>query len=512
MNSLEGSINGIVKYQNKILKFILILYSISAGAAGILFLFLKFIGFYNEVMWKYFIIFLGMVVIELVIFKVLYNSTLKSNNLEKVVRTLKILLLLICYINYMYLIFMIPSKELWVCIFYFIILGALFLDLRLTIVSATISILCQIILFFLNPQVLPDKQFFMREIFLRILCIGFVTFGILIFTFISSKILKDVSANEDILNEKNKNITNLFNKISEFAKVILNSSDTLTTVIEGRSSSIQEIASTSQCISNDSNNMLEKSNENKKTLEQVLHINEDVSSKINTIEKDSSNLVEISNNNEVSLKEILNIINSIHNSIKTTTVATNILEDKSKQMDEILVTINNISDQTNLLALNASIEAARAGEFGRGFSVVADEVRTLSENSRQSLSDISNIIDEFKNQINTVKKLMNDNNEQISSGNNLVNNTVKNVMDMIERLQISSKNIAETNYLTNNLLYEIKNAVNLNANIADITENTINQFNTVNIAINQNAESSQELIASSEELRNTALEMNKLIK
>lgn len=509
---MEESISGIVKYQNKILKFILILYSISAASAGILFLFLKIIGLYNEVMWKYFIIFLGMVVLELLIFKVLYNLTLKSTNLKKIVKTLKILLLLICYINYMYLIFMIPSKELWICVFYFIILGALFLDIKMTISSAAISILCQLILFLLNPQVLPDKQYFIREVFLRILCIGFVTFGILIFTFISSKILKEVSTNEEILNEKNEDITILFNKISEFAKIILNSSNTLTSVIEDTSSSMQEVASSSQCISNASNNMLTKSNENKKTLEQVLYINENVSSKINTIEKDSSHLVDISNNNEVSLKEILNIINSIHNSIKTTAAATNILEDKSKQMDEILVTINNISDQTNLLALNASIEAARAGEVGRGFSVVADEVRTLSENSRQALSDISNIINEFKNQINTVKKLMNDNNEQISSGNNLVNNTVNNVIDMIERLQISGENIAEVNYLTSNLLDEIKNAVNLNTTISNLTEDTINQFNTVNIAINQNAEASQELIASSEDLRSTAIEMNKLIK
>lgn len=512
MNSLEKSIGAIVKYQNKILKFILIIYSISATSAAILFLFLKFIGFYNEVMWKYLIIFLGIVIIELLIFKAMYNLTLETNELEKVIKTLKISMLLISYINYMYLMFMIPSKELWVCIFYFIILGALFLDIKMIINSITISILCQIALFLLNPLILPDKQFFVREIIIRVLCILFVSFGIFIFTFVSSKILSEVSDNEEILNEKNKNITVLLNKISEFAKIILDSSNVLTSVIENRASSIQEISSTSQCISSDSNTMLDKSAENTKTLEQVLHINENISSKINSIEKDSSDLINISNNNEISLKEILKIMSSIDESIKITAKATNILENKSKQMDEILVTINSIADQTNLLALNASIEAARAGEAGRGFSVVANEVKTLSENSRQSLSDISNIINEFKDQINTVKKLMNDNNEKISSGNHLTNDTVKNVIDMIEKLHLSGQDISEVNYSINNLLDQIKNVVKFNADIYDLTENTINKFNAVNTALNESAEASQELVASSEDLKNTALEMNKMIK
>ncbi|MDF2503736.1 MAG: methyl-accepting transducer, partial [Clostridium sp.] len=103
---------------------------------------------------------------------------------------------------------------------------------------------------------------------------------------------------------------------------------------------------------------------------------------------------------------------------------------------------------------------------------------------------------------------MKENNEKILSGNKLLNNTVGNVMNMIERLQVSGQDIAEVNYLVGDLVDQTKNVVSLNAIIANLTENTINKFNIVNKAINESASNSEEIIASSEELKNTAIKMN----
>uniref|UniRef100_UPI0013ED16A7 methyl-accepting chemotaxis protein n=1 Tax=Anaerophilus nitritogenes TaxID=2498136 RepID=UPI0013ED16A7 len=82
------------------------------------------------------------------------------------------------------------------------------------------------------------------------------------------------------------------------------------------------------------------------------------------------------------------------------------LEEKSKNIGDMIETINSIAEQTNLLALNASIEAARAGDAGRGFAVVADEIRKLAEGSSKSAEEIKKVVGGIQNQANESVKTM----------------------------------------------------------------------------------------------------------
>lgn len=510
---MENPISIIVEYQKRTLKFVLIIYSISACLAGGVFALMKYIGLYNEMKWSYLGILAGLVLIELLTFKVMYKNTIKDEkNWEKRLKILKSVILLISYVNYMYLTLLVPSKELWISVFYFIILGAMFLDVKMNVISIITSILCQIGVFSLNPLLLPDKQVLVRELIIRIIVISLVSFGIFIFTLFSARLLKEVEANQAMLNEKNNSISRLFSKISEFAGVLLSSSDTLSTIIEEENSSMQEIASTSQAISVDASEMLNESHRSRKILQTLLDINKTVSSKIKATETISEELMEVSNYNERSLNNVLGIMDGAMNSIKITSEAAKILKEKSRQMDEILAMIGVISDQTNLLALNASIEAARAGEAGRGFSVVADEVRALAEHSKKSLNDVSDIVNEFKEKTLQVETLMEDNNEKIEFGNKILSETVLNVMSMLNKQKLSGENIKEVNQLMTNLLEETENVVVFNSNIVETTENTLNKFEIVAKSVNQTAAVSEEIATSAEELKNTAIEMNNLIK
>lgn len=510
---MENPISIIVDYQKRTLKFVLIIYSISACLAGGVFSLMKYIGLYSEMKWSHLVMLAGLILVELLIFWFMYKNTIKDEkNWEKKLIRLKAVILFISYINYLYITLLVPSKELWISVFYFIILGAMFLDVKMNATSIIISILCQIAVFFLNPLVLPDKQVLVRELIIRVIDISLVSFGIFIFTMFSARLLKEVEANQDMLNEKNNSISMLFRKISEFSEVLLNSSDTLSTIIEEENSSMQEIAGTSQEISADANEMLNKSHRSRKILQTLLDINKTVSSKIRATETISEELMEVSNFNEKSLNNVLDIMNGAMNSIKITSEATKILKEKSRQMDEILAMIGVISDQTNLLALNASIEAARAGEAGRGFSVVADEVRTLAEHSRKSLGEVSNIVSEFKDKTLQVETLMEDNNEKIEFGNKILSETVSNVINMINKQKLSGENIKEVNKLMTSLLEETENVVVFNSDIVETTENTLNRFETVAKSVNQSAAVSEEIATSAEELKNTAIEMNNLIK
>ncbi|MCV6622937.1 MAG: methyl-accepting chemotaxis protein [Cellvibrionaceae bacterium] len=130
-------------------------------------------------------------------------------------------------------------------------------------------------------------------------------------------------------------------------------------------------------------------------------------------------------------------MNSIANQVKLSSEHIDSLNSRSTQINSIINTIQEIADQTNLLALNAAIEAARAGEQGRGFAVVADEVRQLAARTSESTSEISSMIHAIQENTSSASKSMETTLDQAIKGVELASET----SEVIERIQAASSDV-----------------------------------------------------------------------
>lgn len=148
-----------------------------------------------------------------------------------------------------------------------------------------------------------------------------------------------------------------------------------------------------------------------------------------------------------------------------------VLQNRAKNVTEIVDTVEQIAEQTNLLALNASIEASRAGEYGRGFTVVATEIRKLAEGSKEAVQNINSILDSF----------------------------IKEIDELVEDIEGQYGVLEKENNSLTHLSKETSNTVKAIQDVADLIIQLINELDRETESMNQISSSIQSLAAIAEE-------------
>ncbi|ALS97586.1 methyl-accepting chemotaxis protein [Lacimicrobium alkaliphilum] len=188
-------------------------------------------------------------------------------------------------------------------------------------------------------------------------------------------------------------------------------------------------------------------------------------------------------------------IRELAQQVEKTSQEMNLLQEEAKNISTVLQVISEIAEQTNLLALNAAIEAARAGEQGRGFAVVADEVRTLASRSHDSTEQISTIIERLQQKTNSAVQVM-------LQGNQLAEKCVEKADiagKALEKITIEVSAISEKNYMIASAADQQKTvSEEINRNVVNI--NDIAKASTE--AASQTLETSHSLAQLATELQN----------
>lgn len=285
------------------------------------------------------------------------------------------------------------------------------------------------------------------------------------------------------------NFNKMSNDLRDIIYRIIDSASTLGAASEELLASAQETASSTHQINISVSNISDGAAHQSKSIEGATDVVQKLLNKINNVSKyiqdtDERTIkaAEDSNSGLNKVEEAVIKIENIQHSATEMSYAIVNLDNYSKEIGKITEVIQNISDQTNLLALNASIEAARVGEHGKGFSVVAEEIRKLAEQSNDSAGSIAILIENIKNESENVMKSMKKSREDIENGVNAVivaGDSFRNINREIDHVVKGTNSITK---MSEEIQNDAKEITYIMENINEISQESVSGMEEISAA------------------------------
>ncbi|WP_459208789.1 methyl-accepting chemotaxis protein TlpB [Bacillus glycinifermentans] len=304
-------------------------------------------------------------------------------------------------------------------------------------------------------------------------------------------------------NEMAESLRTLIGTIQESVENVASSSEQLTASADQTSKATEHITLAIEQFSNGAENQNEKVETSSKQLGQMNSKLLEMAKVTESITDSSSKSTKIAESGGELVQKTVGQMNSIDRSVKQAEGVVKGLEAKSKDITAILRVINGIADQTNLLALNAAIEAARAGESGRGFSVVAEEVRKLAAQSAGSAKEIEDLIQDIVKEIDNSLKMFQSVNDEVMSGLKITEETEASFKHIYGMTNEIAGKLQTMNTAVEHLS---KGSQDVSEAVGDIAE--ISRESTA--GIQDIAASAEEQLASMEEISSSAATLEQM--
>lgn len=314
------------------------------------------------------------------------------------------------------------------------------------------------------------------------------------------------------VDKMNRNIRALIKQMANTSEQLASSSEQLTASAEQSAQASNQVAGSITEVASGAEKQLYLANSANDIVAQMSKGISQVAENTMVVSNSAEQTAVSANDGEKAVEKAVKQMQVIEQKTNATAGVIGELEEKSKQIGQIVEVIASIAAQTNLLALNAAIEAARAGEAGRGFAVVAEEVRKLAEQSEGAAKQITDLINQVQDKTDSAVSFMQESKKEVDTGAEVVNIAGQSFGEILNMIRQISDQIHEISAASQQITSGTHDVVSAVENINNESKNAAEQTQTISAATEEQSASMEEIAASSQHLSKMAEELQAAIR